>query len=141
MSALNRVGGGVNRFYVGGLETGNGGEVGGGGLQCLLGPGGGGRCLGSLRTILQRQGGWTRVYHGSSVVSACRHLDCSTHVGVAGEGVEAEEEGGVEVAEEENGESRCVFLNPFAPKCRFSDTRTLRLLASLKVGFCPDCLV
>ena len=82
----------------------------GGGLQCLLGPGGGGRCLGSLRTILQRQRGWNRVYHESSVVSACLHLDCSTHVGAAWGGVEPEEEGGVEVAEGEKREYRCVFL-------------------------------
>ena len=115
MSALSRVGGGVNRCTVGGLETGSRAEVGGGGLQWLLEPGGGGKCRGSLHTILQRQGGWERVYHGSSLVSACRHLDCSTHVGVAWEGVEAEEEGGVGVAaeasEEEKGENRCVFLN------------------------------
>ena len=32
-------------------------------------------------------------------------------------------------------------LNPFAPQFRFSDTQTLRLLASFKVGFCPNYLV
>ena len=50
--------------------------------------------------MLAWAGGWGEVsglasyYIAASIVSACRHLECSTHVGVAWEGVGAEAEGG-----------------------------------------------
>ena len=62
--------------------------------------------------MLAWAGGWGEVsglasyYIAASIVSAGRHLDCSTHVGVSWEGVGAGAEGGggeggVAVAEEE----------------------------------------